>query len=85
MRFNQGRPFLITILTLSVAILATAQESRNKLPKQQHKNSDAPFLKPEEAVEKIAGPADSNGPSSSLSPTKNNHVQIDRQLVAGPR
>ncbi|MGB7344827.1 MAG: PVC-type heme-binding CxxCH protein, partial [Pirellulaceae bacterium] len=35
---------------------ALADEPRNVLPKQQHKRSDAPFLKPDEAVAKMAIP-----------------------------
>ena len=32
------------------------QHSRNTLPKQQHRDSDAPFLKPAEAVARMAVP-----------------------------
>ena len=49
-------------LCLAVALLilnpVSAQESRNKLPKQQHKTSNAPFLKPKEAVAKMDIPDD---------------------------
>ncbi|MCP4505082.1 MAG: hypothetical protein GY826_01645, partial [Fuerstiella sp.] len=33
-----------------------AQESRNKLPKKQHKTSNAPFLKPDQAVANMSIP-----------------------------
>lgn len=33
-----------------------AEESRNQLPKKQHRTSDAPFLKPTEAVKKMSIP-----------------------------
>ena len=39
-----------------VAAIAYAAEPRNELPKKQHRTSDAPFLKPEEAVKKMAIP-----------------------------
>ncbi len=44
---------------VSVAALLTAAfaaEPRNELPKKQHRTSNAPFLKPHEAVEKMAIP-----------------------------
>jgi putative membrane-bound dehydrogenase-like protein len=41
---------------LGFAQMAKADDLRNTLPKQQHKTSDAPFLKPEEAVSKMAIP-----------------------------
>lgn len=44
-------------LLLLLADGVTAQESRNLLPRQQHKDSDAPFLQPAEAVAKMAIPA----------------------------
>ena len=47
---------LCLAVALLIAIPASAQESRNKLPKQQHKTSNAPFLKPAEAVKKMAIP-----------------------------
>ncbi|MBT4886361.1 MAG: hypothetical protein HON07_04020, partial [Planctomycetaceae bacterium] len=36
--------------------LAAADDGRNQLPKKQHKDSDTPFLKPAEAVSKMAVP-----------------------------
>ena len=36
--------------------LVNAQDDRNELPKKQHRTSDAPFLKPDEAVKKMAIP-----------------------------
>ncbi len=51
---------LAVILVLGVAVpIALAQdtaEPRNKLPKKQHNTSNAPFLKPQEAVENMAIP-----------------------------
>ena len=47
------------VLVLAISIFASsasAQESRNQLPKKQHKTSSAPFLKPDEAVKKMAIP-----------------------------
>lgn len=46
----------LVILTFSILSPAGAQDSRNKLPKQQHRTSNAPFLKPDEAVRKMAVP-----------------------------
>jgi putative membrane-bound dehydrogenase-like protein len=44
-------------LVLIITSQAKAQEkSRNQLPKKQHRTSDAPFLKPDEAVAKMAIP-----------------------------
>ena len=34
----------------------TADEGRNQLPKKQHKDSEAPFLTPEEAVSRMGIP-----------------------------
>ena len=69
MNFNEVtalQPFrtLQQVLQLSVLILIAigpfdllhATESKNELPKKQHKDSDAPFLKPNEAVAKMAIP-----------------------------
>ena len=52
---------LIRFMSLSaalicVALTSTADEPRNLLPKKQHKDSDAPFLSPAEAVSKMAIP-----------------------------
>lgn len=44
------------ILTLLTLCAASAQDSRNELPKKQHKTSNAPFLKPKEAVARMAIP-----------------------------
>ena len=46
-------PLLVLLLGASIGV---AQESRNKLPKKQHRVSDAPFLKPAEAVAKMSIP-----------------------------
>jgi putative membrane-bound dehydrogenase-like protein len=46
----------LAIVLLLTVPMATAQESRNQLPKKQHKDSDAPFLKPDEAVAKMSVP-----------------------------
>ncbi|MDE0863100.1 MAG: hypothetical protein OSA98_04885 [Rubripirellula sp.] len=43
-------------LCVLVAVVAYAAEPGNDLPKKQHRTSDAPFLKPEEAVKKMAIP-----------------------------
>ena len=55
---SSGVAVMLTLLTC--AFPATAQDdhehSRNLLPKKQHRDSDAPFLKPAEAVEKMAIP-----------------------------
>ena len=53
--------FTAAILTLlAYTVPVTAQDdhdhSRNQLPKKQHRDSNAPFLKPAEAVEKMAIP-----------------------------
>ncbi|MDG1896038.1 MAG: hypothetical protein P8J37_14130, partial [Fuerstiella sp.] len=47
---------LVLAMTLCAAVPAVAQESRNTLPKKQHKTSSAPFLKPDQAVEKMSIP-----------------------------
>ena len=47
---------LVLAMTLCAAVPAVAQESRNTLPKKQHKTSRAPFLKPDQAVEKMSIP-----------------------------
>ena len=41
---------------LSSVSLGMAQESRNQLPKKQHRTSEAPFLKPAAAVSKMSIP-----------------------------
>ena len=40
------RTLFVVGLMLFTIPLVMAQESRNQLPKQQHKTSNAPFLKP---------------------------------------
>ena len=52
---NSQRYLAATLLLLCVTTVV-AQESHNKLPKKQHKDSDAPFLKPAEAVAKMSIP-----------------------------
>lgn len=47
--------FLGVVILLSIASFASADEPKRKLPKQ-HKDSDAPFLSPSEAVAKMAIP-----------------------------
>jgi len=54
--FNRWQSLSVFILALSVVSPAGAQEPRNKLPKKQHKSSNAPFLKPAEAVKKMSIP-----------------------------
>jgi len=48
----------IEIVGIAVAgsRVSVADDGRNTLPRQQHKTSDAPFLKPDEAVAKMAIP-----------------------------
>ncbi len=49
--------FLVMVaLEVSVSVTVAADDGRNTLPKQPHKTSDAPFLKPAEAVAKMAIP-----------------------------
>lgn len=56
-RFRQPLIIIGTVLLMSTLTApGAAQENRNKLPKQQHRNSDAAFLKPDEAVQKMAIP-----------------------------
>ncbi|MEO1971007.1 MAG: hypothetical protein ABGX07_05595, partial [Pirellulaceae bacterium] len=47
---------LFVTLLLCSGTLGLAQESKNQLPKKQHKTSNAPFLKPEQAVAKMSIP-----------------------------
>ena len=47
---------LVVVLLLCFAPPGLAQESRNTLPKKQHKTSSAPFLTPEQAVAKMSIP-----------------------------
>ena len=61
-RFFYDRRNAMSLVALAVFMvhgiasipLATADDGRNQLPKKQHKDSDAPFLKPAEAVSKMA-------------------------------
>lgn len=49
--------FLICHMVIGItATSAQEEKSRNKLPKKQHNTSNAPFLKPAEAVKKMAIP-----------------------------
>ena len=54
--FSRWRSLSVFVLAISILPLAEAQESRNKLPKRQHKSSNAPFLKPAEAVRTMSIP-----------------------------
>jgi putative membrane-bound dehydrogenase-like protein len=47
---------LVAAFLLCGGPMGPAEESRNRLPKQQHKTSDAPFLKPSEAVSTMSIP-----------------------------
>jgi len=55
-RIAATRMPVAVILSLCCCLSGFAQESRNKLPKKQHRNSNAPFLKPEQAVAKMSIP-----------------------------
>jgi len=63
-RFSYERRNVVSFVALAVFTvhgiasipLATADDSRNQLPKKQHKDSDTPFLKPAEAVSKMVIP-----------------------------
>ncbi|MDG2359932.1 MAG: hypothetical protein P8M20_09780 [Planctomycetaceae bacterium] len=48
--------YLAATLLLMCVSPAVAQEARNQLPKKQHRDSNAPFLKPAEAVAKMSIP-----------------------------
>lgn len=52
---NSSARVLAFCFLLTVAV-ASADEPRNTLPKKQHRTSNAPFLKPNEAVKKMAIP-----------------------------
>jgi putative membrane-bound dehydrogenase-like protein len=47
---------IIVMLLLGCASWSVADEPRNQLPKQQHRTSNAPFLKPQQAVAKMSIP-----------------------------
>jgi putative membrane-bound dehydrogenase-like protein len=47
--------FVVALVMGSVSV-GFAQDTRNQLPRQQHKTSNAPFLKPAEAVAKMSVP-----------------------------
>ncbi|HBU38318.1 MAG TPA: hypothetical protein DEB70_11010, partial [Planctomycetaceae bacterium] len=63
-RFSYDRRNAHSLVALAVFMvhaiasipLAAADDGRNQLPKKQHKDSDTPFLKPAEAVSKMAIP-----------------------------
>lgn len=55
-RMTKPQWYIAAALLLMSVSSGFAQESRNKLPKKQHKVSDAPFLKPAEAVAKMSIP-----------------------------
>ena len=48
--------FLLAFMTLSAGSVLPAEDGRNLLPMKQHKDSDAPFLSPAEAVQKMSIP-----------------------------
>lgn len=54
-RYSSMIGAIVAIVGCNVMIVC-GQESRNQLPKQQHQRSDAPFLKPAEAVKKMSIP-----------------------------
>ncbi|MEO2027253.1 MAG: PVC-type heme-binding CxxCH protein [Fuerstiella sp.] len=54
--FHMTRALSVLFLLLCTVPVGTAQESRNKLPKKQHKTSNAPFLKPDQAVAEMSIP-----------------------------
>lgn len=54
---HTGRVLLaVTLALFAMTGPVFAQQSRNQLPKKQHKSSNAPFLKPDEAVAKMSIP-----------------------------
>ncbi|MCG8649095.1 MAG: hypothetical protein MI861_04645 [Pirellulales bacterium] len=55
MKFHRLLAWTI-VFAVGVPAVSTGQETRNQLPKKQHRTSDAPFLKPAEAVAKMAIP-----------------------------
>ena len=46
----------VTLTLLQSTAVLLAEENRNRLPRKQHKYSDAPFLTPEQAVKEMAIP-----------------------------
>ena len=48
--------YLLLLFSLVLPTLSVAEESRNRLPKKKHRDSNAPFLTPKQAVEKMAIP-----------------------------
>ncbi len=53
---NLARSVFVVSYLLLPCLLASAEESRNRLPKEQLRTSDAPFLKPHEAVAAMSIP-----------------------------
>jgi len=51
----KSAPIVVAAL-MSMTSIAHAQQPKNKLPKKQHKTSNAPFLKPSQAVAKMSVP-----------------------------
>ena len=47
---------LVGLVVLVLGTIVMAEPSRNRLPKRQHKTSNAPFLKPQQAVAKMSIP-----------------------------
>ena len=56
MNASQIRILLVVALAWLIPSLAQSDEPRNKLPKKQHRSSNAPFLEPPEAVKKMSIP-----------------------------
>ena len=57
MRLNRTKPYRLALLPLlALAYFAVHSEAQNRLPKKQHRTSDAPFLKPAEAVAQMSIP-----------------------------
>ncbi len=53
---NRKTTALCILFGVCLTLAVNAQDSRNTLPQKQHRTSDAPFLKPDEAVAKMAIP-----------------------------
>jgi putative membrane-bound dehydrogenase-like protein len=52
-----SRRVLAALMLSWVSVTAIAEDPRNELPRKQHRDSEAPFLSPSEAVAKMAIPA----------------------------